>query len=76
MTVYGSGTVNGNSYSGTLTYIILDSYGFSVEDALNLPYAQGIFMRYLQVNCGNTPLGAHWFPDSIILTENFAGTFS
>ncbi len=74
ITVSGSGTVNGDgSYSGTLTYTILDSYGFTVLDALNLPYKTGALMRYLQINCGDNLLGAHWFPDYITLTQNFSG---
>jgi hypothetical protein len=74
ITVSGSGTVNGDgSYSGTLTYTILDSYGFTVLDALNLPFRTGALMRYLQINCGDNPLGAHWFPDYITLTQNFSG---
>jgi hypothetical protein len=75
MTVSGTGTVNGGSYSGTLTYTIFDSYGFSVKDALTLPFKTGAFMRYLQVNCGDDPeFGAHWFPDSVTLTQDFSGT--
>ena len=73
MTVSGSGSVNGNSYSGTLTYTILDTFGFSVADALNLPFKSGAYLRYLQVECGNDPRGARWFPDSISLTEPFSG---
>jgi hypothetical protein len=77
MTVSGSGTVNADgSYSGTLTFTILDSYGFTVLDAVNLPYDTGALMRYLQINCGDSPLGAHWFPDSITLTVPFTGQLS
>jgi hypothetical protein len=73
--IHGNGTVDGNDVSGTITYTILDSYGFTQSDADNLPYASGAAMRYLQTVCGYppTPGGAHWFPDSVTLTESFSG---
>jgi hypothetical protein len=75
MTVSGSGTVNSDgSYSGTLTFTILDSYGFTPADTLNLPYRSGEFMRYLQVNCGDSAhFGTHWYPDGVVLTDSFNG---
>ena len=68
--VRGTGTITGHMYTGRLTYVIHDSYGFPPRDQL---LGFGPAMRYLQVNCGNppTPGGAHWFPDSITITVPF-----
>lgn len=68
--VRGTGTITGHMYTGRLTYVIHDSYGFPPRDQL---LGFGPAMRYLQVNCGNppTPAGAHWFPDSITITVPF-----
>jgi hypothetical protein len=68
--VRGTGTITGHRYTGRLTYVIHDSYGFPPRDQL---LGFGPAMRYLQVNCGNlpTPGGAHWFPDSITITVPF-----
>ena len=68
--VRGTGTITGHRYTGRLTYVIHDSYGFPTRDQL---LGFGPAMRYLQVNCGNppTPGGAHWFPDSITVTVPF-----
>jgi hypothetical protein len=68
--VRGTGTITGHRYTGRLTYVIHDSYGFPPRDQL---LGFGPVMRYLQVNCGNppTPGGAHWFPDSITITVPF-----
>lgn len=68
--VRGTGTITGRTYTGRLTYVIRDSYGFPPRDQL---LGFGPPMRYLQVNCGNppTPGGAHWFPDSITITVPF-----
>ena len=57
----GTGTMTDVGYSGSLTYVIRDSYGFPPEDQL---LGIGTAMRYLQVNCGNPPTrgGARWFP--------------
>jgi hypothetical protein len=68
--VRGTGTMTGRRYTGTLTYVIRDSYGFPPRDRL---LGIGTAMRYLQVNCGNPPVrgGAHWFPDSITVTVPF-----
>ena len=68
--VRGTGTVTDRRYTGRLTYVIRDSYGFPPRDQL---LGFGPAMRYLQVNCGNppTPGGAHWFPDSIAVTVPF-----
>lgn len=68
--VRGTGTMTDRRYTGGLTYVIRDSYGFPPRDQL---LGFGPAMRYLQVNCGNppTPGGAHWFPDSIAVTVPF-----
>ena len=65
--VRGGGTITRAGYSGTLTYVIRDSYGFPPQDKL---LGVGTAMRYLQVNCGSPPHhgGARWFPDSITVT--------
>jgi hypothetical protein len=65
--VRGSGTRTGHGYTGSLTYVIRDSYGFTPQDQL---LGIGAAMRYLQTACGNPPVagGAHWFPDSITVT--------
>jgi hypothetical protein len=68
--IRGTGTMTDLSYSGSLTYVIRDSYGFPPEDQL---LGVGTTMRYLQVNCGNPPThgGARWFPDAITVTVAF-----
>lgn len=69
--VTGSGSLVGSSYTGTLTYTIRDSYGFSKKDYF---YGIGRDMRYLQTSCGSPykSNGARWFPDSITITVNFS----
>jgi hypothetical protein len=68
--VSGRGTMTGRRYTGTLTYVIRDSYGFPPRDQL---LGIGTAMRYLQVNCGNPAGrgGARWFPDSMTVTVPF-----
>jgi hypothetical protein len=58
-------------YSGTLSYIIRDSYGFPAGDTLA---GFGAPMRYLQTVCGAPQHagGAHWFPDTITVTVPFS----
>jgi hypothetical protein len=68
--VSGSGTRTRHGYFGTLSYTIEDSYGFPPQDVL---LGIGTAMRYLQVNCGNTRGGAHWFPDSVTVTVPLKG---
>ena len=57
-------------FTGRLTYVIRDVYGFPPSDRL---LGTGPAMRYLQVNCGAPEHagGAHWFPDSITVTVPF-----
>ena len=70
LTVTGSGTNRKGKYSGTLTYVIRDSYGFPVNDTLG---GFGAPMRYLQTVCGAPQHrgGAHWFPDTITVRVPF-----
>jgi hypothetical protein len=70
LTVTGSGSRDNGRFSGTLIYVIRDSYGFPADDTLD---GFGPPMRYLQTVCG-TPRhagGAHWFPDTITVTVPF-----
>jgi hypothetical protein len=71
LTVTGSGHRAHGRYTGTLTYVIRDSYGFPVGDTLS---GFGAPMRYLQTACGapRHPGGARWFPDTITVTVPFS----
>lgn len=71
LTVKGSGHRAHGRYTGTLTYVIRDSYGFPVGDTLS---GFGAPMRYLQTACGapQHPGGARWFPDTITVTVPFS----
>jgi hypothetical protein len=71
LTVTGSGHRAHGRYTGTLTYVIRDSYGFPVNDTLG---GFGAPMRYLQTACGapQHPGGARWFPDTITVTVPFS----
>ena len=68
--VRGSGHIARHRFTGRLTYVIRDVYGFPPSDQL---LGTGPAMRYLQVNCGAPEHagGAHWFPDSIVVTVPF-----
>jgi hypothetical protein len=70
LAVTGSGYLDGNTYNGTLTYVVTESYGFSTANLDD----EGPEMRYLQTTCGapNYPDGAHWFPISVTITEPFS----
>jgi hypothetical protein len=70
LTVTGSGTRKNGRYTGTLSYVIRDSYGFPARDTLR---GFGAPMRYLQTACGapQHPGGAHWFPDTITVIVPF-----
>jgi hypothetical protein len=70
LTVTGSVRRAHGRYTGTLTYVIRDSYGFPAGDTLA---GFGPPMRYLQTVCGapQHPGGAHWFPDTITVTAAF-----
>ena len=71
LAVTGSGRRENGRYTGTLSYVIRDSYGFPASDALA---GFGPPMRYLQTACGapQHPGGAHWFPDTITVTVPFS----
>lgn len=70
LTVSGSGRRENGRFTGTLTYVIRDSYGFPADDTLD---GFGPPMRYLQTVCGAPQQagGAHWFPDTITVTVPF-----
>jgi hypothetical protein len=67
LSVTGSGHRSHGRYTGTLSYVIRDSYGFPVGDTLG---GFGPPMRYLQTSCGSPQHrgGARWFPDTITVT--------
>jgi hypothetical protein len=71
LAVTGSGHRAHGRYTGTLTYVIRDSYGFPVGDTLG---GFGAPMRYLQTACGSPRHkgGARWFPDTITVTVPFS----
>jgi hypothetical protein len=72
LTVTGRGSRVKGRYTGTLTYVIRDSYGFPAGDTLD---GFGPPMRYLQTVCGAPQHGggARWFPDTITVTVPFSG---
>lgn len=71
LTVTGSGGRENGRFTGTLTYVIRDSYGFPANDTLG---GFGAPMRYLQTVCGapEHASGARWFPDTITVTVPFS----
>lgn len=71
LSVTGAGHRENARYTGTLTYVIRDSYGFPPSDTLG---GLGPPMGYLQTACGapQHPGGAHWFPDTITVTVPFS----
>jgi hypothetical protein len=71
LSVTGHGSLADGRWTGTLSYVIRDSYGFPVSDTLA---GFGPPMRYLQTVCGapQHPGGARWFPDSITVTVPFS----
>jgi hypothetical protein len=70
LAVTGRGRRADGRYTGTLSYVIRDSYGFPAGDTLG---GFGAPMRYLQTVCGapRHPGGARWFPDAITVTVPF-----
>ena len=70
LTITGSGRRENGRFTGTLSYVIRDSYGFPAGDTLA---GFGAPMRYLQTVCGapQHPGGARWFPDTITVTVPF-----
>ncbi len=71
LTVTGSGHRENGRYTGILSYVIRDSYGFPASDTLD---GFGPPMRYLQTACGapQHPGGARWFADTITVTVPFS----
>lgn len=71
LTVTGKGHRADERYTGTLSYVIGDSYGFPIGDTLD---GFGPPMRYLQTACGAPQHrgGARWFPDTITVTVPFS----
>ena len=71
LAITGSGRRENGRYTGTLSYVIRDSYGFPAGDTLG---GFGAPMRYLQTACGapQQAAGAHWFPDAITVTVPFS----
>ncbi len=70
LAVTGSGHRENGRYTGTLSYVIRDSYGFPAGDTLG---GVGSPMRYLQTACGapRHAGGARWFPDTITVAVRF-----
>lgn len=70
LSVTGTGHRENGRYTGTLSYVIRDSYGFPASDTL---HGFGPPMRYLQTACGapQHPGGARWFPGTITVTVSF-----
>jgi hypothetical protein len=70
--VSGTGHLVNGHYTGTLTYTIQDSYGFSTND--HFVGNVGDDMRYLQTNCGapQSVGGARWFPASVTINVPFS----
>jgi hypothetical protein len=66
--IHGSATNNSGSYDGSITYRILDTYGWN-----DLPTGIPGFndfrpdMNYLQTHCGSNG-GPHWFRSGVIVT--------
>jgi len=71
LTVTGTGSRQNGRYTGTLSYLIQDSYGFPADDTLD---GFGPSMRYLQTSCGAPQHagGARWFPDTITVQVPFS----
>ena len=68
--ISGSGFRENDTYTGTITYVIRDIYGFYAKSKF---LGVGPEMHYLQGVCGAPwyKHGAHWFPDSVTVTIPF-----
>jgi hypothetical protein len=68
----------GGKYTGQLTYVITDTYGFRADDTSRLtgPFTRA--MNYLQTNCGRPRYGTGplWFSDSLAVPVKFSATGS
>ena len=66
----------GGKYTGQLTYVISDTYGFRANDSSRLtgPFTRA--MNYLQTNCGRPKYGTGplWFSDSLTVPVKFSAT--
>jgi hypothetical protein len=64
----------GGKYTGQLTYVISDTYGFRGDDTSRLtgPFTRA--MNYLQTNCGRPKYGTGplWFSDSLTVPVKFS----
>ena len=69
--ISGSGYRENGTYTGTITYVIRDIYGFYAKSKF---LGVGPKMHYLQGTCGAPwyKHGAHWFPDSVTVTIPFS----
>jgi hypothetical protein len=71
-----TGTIRdqGSRYTGRLTYVISDTYGFRANDTSRLtgPFTRA--MNYLQTNCGHPKFAAGplWFSDTLTVPVNFS----
>jgi hypothetical protein len=71
-----TGTIkdHGGKYTGQLTYVISDTYGFRNNDSSRLtgPFTRA--MNYLQTNCGHPKYAAGplWFSDSVTVPVKFS----
>jgi hypothetical protein len=71
-----TGTIRdtGGRYSGELTYVISDTYGFRANDTSSLtgPFTRA--MNYLQTNCGHPKYtaGPLWFSDTLTVPVKFS----
>jgi hypothetical protein len=71
-----TGTIKdqGGKYTGQLTYVISDTYGFRNNDSSRLtgPFTRA--MNYLQTNCGHPKYAAGplWFSDSVTVPVKFS----
>jgi hypothetical protein len=70
----GSIRDQGTRYTGKLTYVISDTYGFEANDTSHLTGAFTRAMNYLQTNCGHPKFtaGPLWFSDTLTVAVNFS----
>jgi hypothetical protein len=64
----------GGRYTGQLTYVISDTYGFQANDTSRLTGSFTRAMNYLQTNCGHPKFatGPLWFSDTLTVAVNFS----
>jgi hypothetical protein len=69
--ITGRGHQQNGLYTGTITYIVRDIFGFYNNNQF---LGAGAEMHYLQGVCGAPfyPQGAHWFADSVTVTVPFS----